>query len=128
MIRKRIITCAGAIFALTLVWAGAARAQVFDGVWNITVYTSNGHCGVTSWQIGIIASQVYAPGGTVLGGYPAGLAGVVTPSGRLRVNGVAGPRTGRATGRLFAYQGSGTWAGVGPSGTCSGVWSAARYY
>jgi hypothetical protein len=127
MLGKLITTCAAA-FTVTLVWAAAVYAQVFDGVWNVTVYTTNGHCGVTSWQIGIIANQVYVPTGTLLGGYPAGLAGIVTTSGRLRVNGLAGPRSGRASGRLFAYQGSGTWAGVGPSGTCSGVWSAARYY
>jgi hypothetical protein len=122
------ISAGAAVFAFTLACAGAAHPQAFDGAWNITVYTTNGHCGVTNWQIGIIGNHLYAPTGTVLGGYPAGLAGIVTPSGRLRVNGVAGPRGGQATGRLFAYQGSGTWAGVGPSGTCSGIWSAARYY
>ncbi len=74
MTRKRIVACAAA-FALTLVWAGAARAQAFDGVWNIAVYTTNGHCGVTSWQVAISGGQVYAPSGAVLGGYAAGLAG-----------------------------------------------------
>ena len=41
--------------------------------------------------------------------------------------GVAGPRTARGGGRLLTNQGSGTWAGVGPSGRCSGVWNATRY-
>jgi hypothetical protein len=43
-------------------------------------------------------------------GYPAQLGGRVSPSGYVQANGLAGPRTAYATGRLHRFQGSGTWA------------------
>ena len=39
---------------------------------------------------------------------------------------VAGPRIAHGTGRFGRFRGSATWAGTGPSGLCSGVWSAIR--
>ena len=42
------------------------------------------------------------------------------------MNVAAGPGLGNAAGRLGRVQGSGKWAGEGPSGTCSGVWTARR--
>jgi hypothetical protein len=124
MISKHICTLGWATaFAVTTV--SAAAAAPFDGNWNVTAYTTNGHCGITSWQVGIAGGQVYSTG-AMLGGYPAGLGGAVAPSGQVRFNGVAGPRNARGGGRFVTNQGSGTWAGVGPSGTCSGVWSATR--
>jgi hypothetical protein len=50
---------------------------------------------------------------------------VSPPSGYVDVNAVAGPRTAYAVRRLRQFQGSGTWAGSGLSGVCSGVWNAA---
>jgi lactoylglutathione lyase len=47
-------------------------------------------------------------------------------SGPVRMNAVAGPRIAHGTGRFGRFQDSGTWAGTGPSGVCTGVWSAAR--
>ena len=41
-------------------------------------------------------------------------------------NAVAGPRIAHDAGRLGRFQGSGPWAGRGPSGVCSGVWNAGR--
>jgi hypothetical protein len=52
------------------------------------------------------------------------LAGRVSASGQVRMNAVAGPRVAHGTGRFGRFRGSGTWAGTGPSGVCSGVWSA----
>jgi hypothetical protein len=115
-----------AILALIIIFAGDARAAPFDGNWNVVVHTTNGHCGISAWQVGINGGQVYSTGAMV-GGYPAGLGGAVSPSGQLQFNGTAGPRTARGGGRLYANQGSGKWADVGPSGTCSGVWNATRY-
>jgi hypothetical protein len=42
------------------------------------------------------------------------------------MNAVAGPRSAKGTGRFNRVQGSGTWVGTGPSGVCSGVWTAIR--
>ena len=39
---------------------------------------------------------------------------------------VAGPRVANGDGRLGSLQGRGKWAGQGPSGTCSGIWTATR--
>jgi hypothetical protein len=126
MTRKSIYRIGSAAIALTMALIGGARAASFDGSWNVVVYTTNGHCGVSAWQVGINGGQLNSTG-AMLGGYPAALGGVVSPSGQLRLNGVAGPRTARGSGRLLTNQGSGTWSGVGPSGTCSGVWNATRY-
>jgi hypothetical protein len=56
---------------------------------------------------------------------PAQLGGRVSPSGYVQADAVAGPRTAHAVGRLRQFQDSGTWAGSGPSGVCSGVWNCA---
>jgi hypothetical protein len=49
-----------------------------------------------------------------------------TTRGHCEMNAIAGPRTAHGTGRFGSLRGSGTWAGRGPSGLCSGVWSAVR--
>jgi hypothetical protein len=54
------------------------------------------------------------------------LGGRVSASGQARLNAVAGPRIAHGTGRFSGLRGSGTWAGTGPSGVCSGVWTAIR--
>jgi hypothetical protein len=54
------------------------------------------------------------------------LAGRVSASGQARINAEAGPRVAHGTGRFNRSRGTGTWAGTGPSGLCSGVWSATR--
>jgi hypothetical protein len=98
MINKHICTLGwAAAFAVTTV--SAAAAAPFDGNWNVIVYTTNGHCGVTNWQVGIAGGQVYSTG-AMLGGYPAGLGGAVAPSGQVRFNGVAGPRNASGGGRF----------------------------
>jgi hypothetical protein len=54
------------------------------------------------------------------------LVGRIFSSGQVRMNAVAGPRRAQGTGRFNRSQGGGTWVGSGPSGLCSGVWSAIR--
>jgi hypothetical protein len=58
--------------------------------------------------------------------HPIQLGGRVSASGHVRMNVVAGSRIAHGTGRFSRFRGSGTWAGSGPSGLCSGVWSAIR--
>jgi hypothetical protein len=105
---------------------GYQRAAPYDGNWNVNAQTTRGHC--ESLQFGLVISggRIYSGGGGY-GGYEAQFGGGVSSSGRVRLSATAGPRTAYGTGRLRSYQGTGTWAGRGPSGTCSGVWSAARY-
>jgi hypothetical protein len=92
--------------------------------------TTHGHCGQIPIGFGISRSRIYSTGGSFFGtrfaSYPIQLAGRVSPSGQVRMTAVAGPRIAQGTGRFNRFRGSGTWAGTGPSGLCSGVWSASR--
>jgi hypothetical protein len=113
-------------FALSGITAASpARAAPFDGNWSVLIQTTNGHCGVTRWGLAIRRGHVHYAGGYAYG-HPVGLSGRVSSSGHIRVNVVAGPRSAHGAGRLGRNQGSGRWAGRGPSGTCSGVWYASR--
>jgi hypothetical protein len=46
--------------------------------------------------------------------------------GKTKINGVAGPRQAKGIGRFTKAKGSGKWDGTGPSGVCSGIWTAVR--
>jgi hypothetical protein len=120
-----ILTLAGALVSASATAASSAKAPSFDGSWTLVAQTTDGHCGSSSFEITIRKGRVHYPGG-VLMGFPASLAGTVAPSGRTRLNLVAGPRAASGTGTFGGAQGSGQWAGTGPSGTCSGVWTATR--
>ena len=97
----------------------------FEGKWNIVAQTTRGHCESIQFGLGISGSRIHSAGGSY-GGYAAQLGGRVSPSGNVQLNAVAGPRVARANGRLQTSQGRGTWTGRGPSGVCSGVWTAYR--
>jgi hypothetical protein len=82
--------------------------------------TTSGHCGKIPIGFGIAHGRIR------FAGHPVELAGRVSASGQVRMNAVAGPRRASGTGRFNRVQGSGSWAGTGPSGVCSGVWTAIR--
>jgi len=119
--------CAVALTAASLVMCSAplALAQSFDGNWNVVAQTTRGHCENIQFGLVINGGRIYTGGGSY-GGYEARFGGRVSRSGRIRVTAAAGPRRAYGAGRLGEYQGSGTWAGRGPSGVCSGVWNAYR--
>jgi hypothetical protein len=124
-LRTRGIALAAALATTSISAASSAIAANFDGYWSLVAQTTDGHCGVTRWDVAISDGQLYYPGGSYQG-HRVGLAGAVSPSGRLQVTVMAGPRVGNGAGRLGRSQGSGTWAGQGPSGTCAGIWTATR--
>ena len=105
--------------------APPALAAQFDGNWNMVVVTTRGHCGRIPIGLGISRSRIYSTGGSFVS-YPIQLSGRVSASGQVQMNAVAGPRIAHVTGRFSRFRGSGTWAGTGPSGLCSGVWTADR--
>jgi hypothetical protein len=105
--------------------ATGVNADRFDGSWNMLVKTTHGHCGYVAVGLGIKSGRIYSTSGS-FAFYPIKLGGRVSASGRAQIKAVAGPRTAKGTGRFGKYQASGTWAGRGPSGICSGVWSANR--
>ncbi len=117
-------TYAAALAIAVLAAAHSAMAASFDGDWSLLVQSPD-HCGTTIWNIAIRDGQVYYPEGFI-SGYPVGIAGLVSPSGVIRVNVAFGPRYATGVGRLRQLHGSGRWSGVGPSGTCAGVWTATR--
>jgi hypothetical protein len=105
--------------------AAYASAAPFDGTWGAVAETTRGHCENIQFGLAINEGRIYSAGGAY-GGYAAQLGGRVSRSGSVRVMAMAGPRAAYGVGRLGLYQGGGTWAGRGPSGACSGVWTAYR--
>ena len=109
--------------------APPTSAAQFDGRWRMVALTS-GHCGEIPIDVGISRGRIYSTGGSSFGTafalYPIQLVGRVSAAGQVRMNAVAGPRIAHGTGRFGRFRGSGTWAGRGPSGVCSGVWNAIR--
>jgi hypothetical protein len=125
MIGNRVCAIALATASATICSTPSAIAASFDGNWSVVAQTTQGHCGSIQFGLAINHGRLYAAGGYYVFGYPAQLGGRISPSGYVQADAVAGPRTAHAVGRLRQFQGSGTWAGSGPSGVCSGVWNAA---
>ena len=123
--RARGMALAAALAATSISATSSATAANFDGHWSLVAQTTDGHCGVTRWDVAISNGQLHYAGGSYKG-HQVGIGGVVSRSGQIQVNVTAGPRVGNGTGRLTRNRGSGTWAGQGPSGTCAGIWTAAR--
>ena len=103
--------------------ASPAIAAQFDGNWLMVAVTTSGHCGKINIGLGISGGRIHSTGGS-FARHPIQLDGRVSASGQIRMNAVAGPRSAHGTGRFGRSRGSGTWAGTGPSGLCSGVWTA----
>ena len=110
--------------------ATPAIASQLDGNWSLVAVTTSGHCGTIPIDVGISHGRIFSTGGSSFGtrfaAYPIQLLGRVSASGQVRMNAVAGPRSAQGTGKFNRFRGTGTWAGTGPSGVCSGVWSAIR--
>ena len=87
--------------------------------------TTRGHCGTIEVGLGISGGRIHSTSGS-FAFYPIQMGGRVSASGQASLRAVAGPRVAHGTGRFGTVRGSGTWAGRGPSGLCSGVWSANR--
>ena len=125
MIGNRMCAFAlSAAFAL-LCFAPLAKAAPFDGSWNMVLVTTNGHCGVIKIGMAVNGGHISATSGKFVM-HKIALAGLISGSGATKLNGVAGPRQAIGTGRFTKAKGVGKWNGTGPSGVCSGVWSAVR--
>ena len=108
-----------------LAFAAPAGAAKFDGAWTMTAVTTNGHCGVIPVTFSVTRGHIH-PGGGSYAFYPIKLSGSVSASGSTSLKAITGPRVAYGTGRLRGAQGSGKWRGTGPSGVCTGVWTATR--
>jgi hypothetical protein len=122
MISHSIRAAALATFFAVSCTGPSAQAASFDGPWSVLVVTRNGPCDQAyRYGVTIIRGVVYYAGGG-----PVSLTGRVSPSGGVTVRVSSGPQYAIGTGRLSRSTGSGSWRGQGPSGVCTGVWSATR--
>lgn len=97
----------------------AAAANNFDGSWSVVINTARGDCGSA------LRYGVRIVGGRVVGEDQSyQVAGVVNPSGEIRVVVAEGGRSANGHGRLRGNIGSGVWRTS--SGECSGQWAASR--
>ena len=125
MIGNRICTLALSAALATLSFAALAKPAPFDGSWNMVLVTTNGHCGVINIGMAINGGHISATSGKFVM-HKIALAGLISGSGQTKINGVAGPRQAIGTGKFTKVKGVGKWNGTGPSGVCSGVWTAVR--
>lgn len=119
-------------FALALLAASAilcsaapAIAAPYDGSWTMIVMTTNGHCGTIKVGLAITGGKISSTSGKFVM-RPIKVAGIVASAGQTKMNAVAGPRQAKGIGRFNRSRGVGEWNGTGPSGVCSGVWTATR--
>ena len=102
-----------------------AAAAPFDGSWNMALATTSGHCGVIKIGMAVNGGHISATSGKFVM-HKIFLNGLISGSGQTKINGVAGPRQAKGTGKFTKAKGVGKWNGTGPSGVCSGVWTAVR--
>jgi hypothetical protein len=117
--------CTLALLAASAIPCSAAPASAgkFDGSWSMTAVTTRGHCGVIPIGMGVKGGRIYSTGGS-FAFYAISLGGRVSNSGSVSLKAVAGPRVAHGTGRFTRTSARGTWNGKGPSGLCSGYWTA----
>ena len=102
-----------------------AAAAPFDGSWNMALVTTSGHCGVIKIGMAVNGGHISATSGRFVM-HKISLAGLISGSGATKIKGVAGPRVAKGVGHFTRSKGIGKWNGTGPSGVCSGVWTAVR--
>jgi hypothetical protein len=125
MIGNRLCALALSAASALILSAAPTSAAKFDGSWSMTAVTTRGHCGVIPIGMGISGGRIHATGGS-FAFYEINLGGSVSNAGSASIKAVAGPRVAFGTGRFVGQHAHGTWHGKGPSGLCSGTWSAER--
>jgi hypothetical protein len=125
MIGNRMCAFALSIAFAIICSAPPAIAGQFDGNWSMVAMTTNGHCGNIKVGLAISGGRISSTSGSFVF-HRIKVAGSVSGSGQTRMNAVAGPRNADGTGRFSRSRGGEKWAGTGPSGVCSGVWTAVR--
>jgi hypothetical protein len=106
-------------------FAPPALAAPFDGSWSMLVVTTSGHCGRIKVGLAVHGGRISSTSGS-FALHPIRVDGLISGSGQTRMNAVAGPRVAKGVGRFTRAKAGGKWTGTGPSGVCSGVWSAVR--
>jgi len=120
---------AALVFAVSLGSPAEARTSErtmgrtpYDGNWSVLIVTNSGPCD-RGYRYGLAIR-----GGRVFyeGSLAVNVAGQVSGNGFVTVRVSAGSQGATGTGRLSRDYGSGSWRGLGSSGSCSGTWTAER--
>jgi len=125
MVGKNILGIVSIVTGAILCSGLPVSAAHPDGTWTMTAQTTRGHCGTVEMGLAITNGRIHSTSGS-FAFYPINLGGRVSASGHTNLRAIAGPRIAHGTGHFGTVRGSGTWAGRGPSGLCSGIWSASR--
>src|SRR5499425_3350776 len=99
------------------------RTGGYDGNWSVLIVTNSGPCD-RGYRYGLAIR-----GGRVFyeGSLAVNVDGQVASNGAVKVRVSAGSQGATGVGRLSsAGYGSGSWRGIGSSGSCSGTWPAER--
>ena len=80
-------------------FAALAKPAPFDGSWNMVLVTTNGHCGVINIGMAVNGGHISATSGKFVI-HKIALAGLISGSGQTKINGVAGPRLAKGTGKF----------------------------
>jgi hypothetical protein len=100
----------------------AAFAATQDGNWSVLIITEKGTCD-RGYRYGLKVSNGQV---SYQGSADVNMAGTVASNGAVNVSIKVGDKGANGTGRLSASSGTGTWHGIGSSGTCAGRWEAER--
>lgn len=122
MISHRVLLVAGLALSSAVAPAFAAK---LDGTWSMLATTTNGHCGLIAVGLNIKGNRISSTSGAYAFN-PIKLDGQISKSGKVTLRAITGPRIARGTGKFTNAEGKGTWRGDGPSGVCTGVWTATR--
>jgi hypothetical protein len=99
----------------------AIAATPYDGYWSVVIMTQRGAC-EPAYRSAVSISNGVVSGGDGM----ASLYGRVGQNGAVSVVVTSGVQNARGSGRLGRSSGSGSWAGRGSAGVCSGRWTAYR--
>jgi hypothetical protein len=115
---------AGFLVATSAVPSGAvvrAAKNNFDGIWSVSIVTSQGDCNrAYRYPLRIWYGRVVKADGDP--NYM--ISGAVARSGHIAVTVSGGGQTASGTGRLRTNDGEGIWRSA--NGQCSGHWTATR--
>src|SRR5262249_45617726 len=121
---------AGLVLAISLGSPAEARTNErsmgrggYDGNWSVLIVTNSGPCD-RGYRYGL---AIRGGRGFYEGSLGVNVDGQVASNGAVKVRVSAGSQGAMGTGRLSSTgYGSGSWRGVGSSGSCSGSWTAER--
>ena len=102
---------------------GARATAVHDGNWSVLIVTEQGTCD-RGYRYNVNINNGHV---SYQGDASVDLSGTVAPSGLVKVNIKLGDSGANGTGQLSAHSGTGTWHGIGSSGSCAGHWEAERH-